>query len=144
MDKFILEAWDKQNHKLKNYFMETPHDEHDSYLALLRKTIEIIFPEDEERGRLDFGLDHGRITQIDNGDYQGTLVFVVPSRAYQPGATEHWYTSVGYGSCSGCDTLKDIVECNYGKLPTKTEAEAYWTLCLHMIQKMKRMEEALG
>lgn len=47
-----------------------------------------------------------RIHQIDDGDYQGTLIFVIGAGGYQP--SRYWYVKVGYGSCSGCDTLQAI------------------------------------
>lgn len=44
------------------------------------------------------------ITELDHGDYQGTLLYVIPSSAYQP--SDYWYVMVSYGSCSCCDTLQ--------------------------------------
>jgi hypothetical protein len=48
--------------------------------------------------------DPARITEIDHGDYQGTLVYVIGGSGYQP--FRYWYVVVGYGSCSGCDELE--------------------------------------
>jgi hypothetical protein len=141
MDKVIIDAWDRYNHKLKDYFKKTRQDEYNSYLALLTKTIEIIFPEYVDENR-DYRLDHTRITEIDYGQYQGTLMFVIANDNYQPNPGDHWYTSVDYGSCSGCDTLQRISTYD-DDLPTEEQIEGYWTVCLHMIQKLKRMEEGL-
>ena len=138
MNKTILNAWDNNNHKLKEYFRGTMQEEYNSYLGLLKKTIEIIFPEEVDEYR-EFRLDPERITEINHGEYQGTLVFVIADDSYQPNADGHWYTSINYGSCSGCDTLEAIR--NYSdELPNEDQVEAYWTLCLHMMQKIKQME----
>lgn len=49
-----------------------------------------------------------RITEIDNGDYCGTLLFTIPFDVYEPSHNEYFMTYVEYGSCSGCDTLQGI------------------------------------
>ncbi len=55
----------------------------------------------------DYGhMDASRIHEIDEGHYQGTLVYVIAGSDYQP--DDFWYVRVYYGSCSGCDTLQAI------------------------------------
>ena len=46
--------------------------------------------------------DPKRIHLIDDGNYQGTLVYVIAESGYQQNT--YWYVRVYYGSCSGCDT----------------------------------------
>jgi hypothetical protein len=36
------------------------------------------------------------------------LLFVIPQKCYEPAEFEYLLTYVGYGSCSGCDTLQRI------------------------------------
>jgi hypothetical protein len=134
VDKLVLEAWDKNNNLLKDYFKATEQNKYNSYLKLLKKTIEIIF-----EGKYNYP-NYEKITEIDYGDWQGTLVFILANKEYQPALKDHWYTAVGYGSCSGCDTLLAIAGYDDDKLPNEKQVEDYWTLCLHMMQKMKRME----
>lgn len=56
---------------------------------------------------------------------------------YQP--HRYWYVLVGYGSCSGCDTLEGIR--NYDNTPpNENQVQEYWTLCLHVAQGLKEME----
>ena len=55
-------------------------------------------------------LDLGKLVSIDNGDYQGTILYVIPFNVYQPTEYQHFMTYVYYGSCSGCDTLQGIME----------------------------------
>ena len=80
--------------------------------------------------------DPKRIHLIDDGDYQGTLVYVIAASGYQPNT--YWYVRVYYGSCSGCDTLEHIHSLNYGK-PTKEQVDQYMTLALHIVQGLKKM-----
>lgn len=50
--------------------------------------------------------DENNITTIDNGDYQGTLLFLIPKLAYQPSHSEYLMSYIDYGSCSACDVLQ--------------------------------------
>lgn len=87
-------------------------------------------------GEAGWGPDPDRIHQIDDGDYQGTLVFVIAAQGYQP--SDYWYVKVGYGSCSVCDTLQAISSYS-SEPPTAEQARDYWTLALHIVQGMKKM-----
>jgi hypothetical protein len=103
----------------------------DNYAELFRVVIEALNPDDS------YGEpDPKRITKIDHGEYQGTLLFVVAENAYKPHA--YWAAKVGYGSCSGCDTLQRIqADCEeYGKPPTEKQLDAYMTLALHVVQNL--------
>ena len=80
--------------------------------------------------------DPERIHEIDDGDYQGTLVYIIGDDSYQP--NQYWYVRIAYGSCSGCDTLESIR--NYdGGPPKESQVDDYMTLCLHIIQQLKAM-----
>lgn len=92
----------------KQYFAKLPglrikftEDHPTDYLEVVRAVVEIM-GEDRNGDQ----MDADRIHQIDDGDYQGTLVYVIGATGYQP--TAYWYVKVGYGSCSGCDTLEAI------------------------------------
>lgn len=85
--------------------------------------------------------DFKKIHEIDDGNYQGTLLFLVPVRGYQP--STYWVFKVNYGSCSGCDTLEAIEsadrydeDCNILPL-SEQQKKDYMTLILHMIQSAK-------
>ena len=105
----------------------------DDYKAIIKTVVE------QAAGAADYDVpDPDRIHQIDDGDYQGTLVFVIGGKGYQP--SDYWYVKVSYGSCSGCDTLEAIK--NYSdEKPTEEEIDQYMTLALHVIQGMKKMGE---
>lgn len=103
-----------------------------SYNELVKLVVQAINPEQE------WDLpDPDRITEIDHGDYQGTLVYVIGATGYQPGM--YWYVQIAYGSCSACDTLQGIQ--GYDDTPpTKEQVSQYMTLALHIVQRMKVME----
>jgi hypothetical protein len=103
-----------------------------SYEAILRVAIKHIR---EELGDV-YGLpDIDRIHKIDDGDYQGILLFVIAEEGYQPDT--YWVTSVRYGSCSVCDTLESIV--GYEDEIDDERASQLWILGLHMLQRMKEI-----
>lgn len=136
MNKDIVSAWDKKQKDVREWIATIKNNEF-SYKSLLENTVKILFGENYDCSGMP---DFERITEIDNGNYQGTLVFVIGGKGYQPSVEDHWYTSVYYGSCSGCDTLQGISEYS-DELPSEDQIQQYWTLCLHMIQKMKRMTD---
>lgn len=82
--------------------------------------------------------DPARIHEIDDGDYQGTLVYVIAATGYQP--SDYWYVRVSYGSCSGCDTLQAISEYS-SEPPTEKQIGEYINLALHIVQGLKKMGE---
>lgn len=106
------------------------------YETLLRVGLEVMV------GDSDYGMPNpNNIHTINDGDYQGTLVFVIGEYGYQP--YTYWVTKVSYGSCSGCDTLEAIYSDGSrweedAKL-TPSQVEDLYTLTLHMIQQLKEV-----
>ena len=85
--------------------------------------------------------DPKRIHKIDDGDYQGTLLFIIAASGYQPDT--YWATKIYYGSCSGCDTLQRIRDDNmdgWDKPPNTQQTDDYMTLALHIVQGMKEID----
>lgn len=103
----------------------------DEYKDIVEAVIRAVSSDDEYATP-----DASRIHTIDDGDYQGTLVFVIASKGYQP--SDYWYVKVGYGSCSGCDTLQAISEYSSDP-PTESQVAQYMTLATHILQGLKRM-----
>ena len=97
------------------------------------KGVVLLLADEDEYGEAP---DPERIHAINDGDYQGTLLFVIAANGYQP--SDYWYVKVGYGSCSVCDTLKGIR--NYEDDPPSAEqVEEYMTLALHIVQGIKKL-----
>lgn len=103
-----------------------------TYETLVRLVVQAINP-----GKQSGFPDSDRIVEIDHGDWQGTVVFVVGEAGYQPNT--YWYVRIDYGSCSACDTLQEIQGYDDNP-PTDEQVKKYMTLALHIVQRMKVME----
>lgn len=136
MVKEFCLAWEKNKGKLEEYFRTTRQSEYDSYELLVRRLFDIVINPSIEYSYCWF--DTGDILVIDDGDYQGTQVFILHRNVYQPSVEDYVYTNTYYGSCSGCDTLQHIHQYEYG-LPDEEQVKDYVELCLHLLQKCNFM-----
>jgi len=131
----VIKQWDENKHKLEEYFRTTRQEEYSGYYKLiLQKIIELVVTKKDEYD----SYDATNITVVDDGDYQGTQLFLIPTDSYQPSIEDYLITHTYYGSCSGCDTLQSI---SFGDddLPTEEQVKEYMTLALHLVQKMKKI-----
>ena len=128
MIEAFTKAWDERKHEIEMTF-QNGHPE--SYEAIVLEVVKILSDTDDWRYP-----DPERITCIDHGDYQGNFLFIIAASGYQP--SDYWFVQVGYGSCSGCDTLADI-SCDgaYSGKPTEQQVKDYMTLALHILQGLK-------
>ena len=129
----FIKAWDSRKHELEAAFQE----KHPDYIDIVKAVVGILDRTNEYRYP-----DVERIHEIDDGNYQGVLVYVIGSNGYQP--DEYWYVKVAYGSCSGCDTLEGIMsdyESNPDGTPSSEQIKDYMTLALHIIQNIKKMDD---
>jgi len=129
IQKFI-DKWHENKNGLEKIISEKQWG---SYEDLVKEIIVNILNVGEEEYDC---YDVERLTTIDDGDYQGTQLFIFPTKTYQPGVGDYIITHNYYGSCSGCDTLLSISEYS-DDVPTKEQVEDYMSLCLHLIEKMK-------
>ena len=135
----IVKQWDKNKHKLENYFKTTEQGEYcGSYEYILKKVIELVL--NDEGGNSWERYDASNLHTIDDGDYQGTLVFLFPRETYQPSIEDYIITYVSYGSCSGCNTLQAISNYEDG-IATDDQVKDYMMLALHLIQNMKKFND---
>lgn len=102
MIKFCLIKWDENNKKLREVIANTPAEtrkkwDYDDLVYLVATTI------------YEFDLSSARsIVCGGEGNYQGTLVFLIPMTD-GPETEREWLMSyIGYGSCTVCDTLQRI------------------------------------
>lgn len=125
MLKIIKEQWDKNRDLLRAALEEGEEFNECNYKDLVKLSFEKIF---NTNIYPNYELNLKRITEIDDGDYQGTLLYVIPFDTYQPDEKEYLVTYVNYGSCSGCDTLQAI---QYGPREKLTEAQVrnFMALC---------------
>jgi len=147
MIKEYVQYWDKNKNLLDGYFKTHDQRDYSDYLDLVKLLFEIVINPDIPTRAFDLS----KITVIDDGDYQGTQIFIIPADTYQPNVSEYVYTNTYYGSCSGCDTLQGIQ--SYG-LPDENQIKDYMILCLQLLQscaymidgeeEIKEMEIYLG
>jgi len=104
------------------------------YEELVKRVVAVVGEGNEYEEDLP---DVDRITVIDHGNYQGTLLFIVGAKGYQP--STYWAIYVSYGSCTGCDTFEAIKGYD-DEAPTEEQVRDYWTLMLHMVQAMCRID----
>lgn len=133
MLKFCVEQWDKNKEKLRKDIENNLKDYNsNSYDYMVKKVVELIF--NDENSNYSETFDHENITEIDDGDYQGTLLYVIPKKTYQPSEHEYLMTYVGYGSCSGCDTLQAIQEWDSDNINKDQFIKDIMELCLDIVQ----------
>lgn len=132
MIEAFTKAWFANLHTMREKFTaKHPED----YKEVVRAVIEVMASASDEYDK----PDPERIHQIDDGDYQGTLVFVIAGSGYQP--SRYWYVKVDYGSCSGCDTLEGIR--NYDReAPRDEQVTEYMQLALHIVQGLREMGDS--
>ena len=132
MDKVLVDKWNERNVQVKNAITALLEDNGwgITYTNILKVTLQVMFEDDYDEG---YGYpNYENIHVIDDGDYQGMLLFIVPEYGYQPSV--YWKFTVFYGSCSYCDTLQSILEDNDDK---DQQIMDLMTLALHMIQSGK-------
>ena len=139
MIKEFVKAWDANKEKLREYISTHEQEDYDSYKKIVTLLFEhVINPYLKEKD--DYSYDIGHLHEIDDGNYQGTLLYLVPVDEYEPSSYQYVATFVEYGSCSGCDTLLGISGYD-GGMPNKEQVEEYMTLCLHILQHFKYLFE---
>lgn len=136
MIKEFINKWDKYNKDLEKYFKENEQKKYSNYKEIVKLLFDIVINRNE---CFDYDkFDTKNILVIDDGNYQGTQIFILHKSSYQPSLKEYVYTNTYYGSCSGCDTLQSISCYDEGK-PNKIQLKEYMELSLHLLQKLKYM-----
>lgn len=132
----LVEQWDKNKHNLESY-LEQNHPK--SYNELVCILVEYVLTEPLRSGQ---SIDPNRIHMIDDGSYQGTEIYLLGLYCYQPTEIDYLWFSNSYGSCSGCDTLMAIRSYEYEDVPPTTkQVSEYMTLALHIVQRIKWLDE---
>jgi len=107
MIKYCLDKWSKNSGKLRTFFEKSDYLGEYSYEDLLMFTIRYVLNDTDNLEDFE-NWDYTKIRKIDDGQYQGHLIFVFPRCVYQPAEYDYMITYIGYGSCSICDTLQGI------------------------------------
>ena len=77
------------------------------YCGLVKMVVEYILNPSDTKENEDI-FNHNQITEIDNGDSQGTMLYTIPRDTDYPSPEDYLITYVYYGSCPGSDTLEAI------------------------------------
>ena len=133
MIKYCLDKWNKNYKRLEAALEKDTKLNCCEYEYLVKQVVDYILNDND--GDSYDKWDSGHITVVDNGDYQGTQLFLIPKNTYQPCEWDYLVTYVGYGSCSGCDTLLAIQDWHNGP-PTPEQLKDYMTLCKDLITNM--------
>ena len=132
----FVQIWDKYKGEIEDQFRE---DHPGSYGDIVEAVITMLHKHSENEYCKP---DPKKIHLIDDGYYQGTLLFVIPEDGYQP--HEYWYVRVWYGSCSGCDTLERIRSEGWydeNEAVKEKQVKEYMMLALNVLQELKKMGE---
>jgi hypothetical protein len=138
-DEVIQEAvrqWNGRKGALREWLAQE-HPE--SYEGVVRALVRLVLTEPLQPDQYGSTLQESRVHRIDDGDYQGTEIYLIAGDSYQPGAESYVWFDNHYGSCSGCDTLEGIRGYQGGP-PSEEQVGGYMDLALHMIQRMKWLE----
>ena len=140
MIREFIERWEKNKHKLEEYFRTTKQEEYDAYSKIAVKLFELVINDSRGGGTVKLNFNTEEMTIIDYGDYQGTELYILFNGTYQPNVSDYVVTHNYYGSCSGCDALLSISNYDNG-LPNDDQVKEYMTLALHLVQKCKWLSE---
>lgn len=130
---YCRDKWNKNKKRLQEALKDDRNLEYCEYIYLVQAVVKYILNDETD----DIVWDDKKITVVDNGDYQGTQLFIIPAKAYQPSEYEYLMTFVNYGSCSVCDTLLQIqMYQGSEKQPTKEALKNYMLLCKELVCNM--------
>lgn len=125
----LVDRYMANKHELEKQFSAKHVDD---YKEIVKAVVTILHDDQENDSP-----DPERIHEIDDGDYEGTLLYIIGASGYQP--SKYWAVKVYYGSCSGCDTLQAIHD--YSSMqPNDEQVKDYMTLALHIVQGIKEID----
>lgn len=132
MTHIMKMRWGMYKDDLREVLAESTGLNNCDYEDLVKLTFETIYNKLEgEYSSKRLNLDE--ITVINNGDYQGTLIFVIPFDTYQPDEYEYVMTYIGYGSCSGCDALQAARDWGSIEKLTENQIALFMSICKDLV-----------
>lgn len=133
MLSILLHKWNENKDVLTKNIKAVEKIGDIEYIDLVKLTFSSIYNNGGEIKEYSYKqLNCEDITEIDNGHYQGTLLYLIPFDTYQPDESEYLMTYIGYGSCSVCDTLRSIVSCS-DERATDTQVKDLIAVCKDII-----------
>ena len=136
----FVKAWNHNKTMLEEYFKTTEMGVYSDYNTLVKLLFEKVINPYRKTLKYKEPYDLSRLHVIDDGDYQGTIIYLIPESWFQPNSFDYVWTCVEYGSCSTCDTIKGICEGDEDELPNEQQLKNFMTLCLHLLQHCKKLD----
>ena len=130
MLKYCLDKWNQNKGLLEEKLAEDTSLNGCDYTYLVKLVVDFVL-----NPGADMKWDSDKITVVDDGDYQGTLLFLIPEKTYQPAEYEYLMTYVGYGSCPVCDTLQSIQPWSNDS-PNEEVVKDFMLLCKDILTNM--------
>ena len=127
----FVDAFMKNKEKCRNLLKEKHPDNYQDIVRIVLETI------NEKEDTLYGKPNSFRIHEIDDSEYQGVLLFIIPENTPQP--VNYWAVKVLYGSCSASDALQNIKDSCSAKTPTEEQLDDYMSLALHIVQGLKKL-----
>lgn len=132
MIKYCLAKWDANKEFLRGCVSSIENLHEYEYTDLVKLVVDYVFNVDCFGSNNDWNAEG--ITTIDDGSYQGTLLFLIPKNTSQPDEYEYLMTFASYGSCSGCDTLQSIQrEVEPDQMPSEEVIDEIMMLCKDIV-----------
>ena len=125
MIKYAVRQWNNNEKLLENALRKMQNAEKlpTDYEVLLKLVIQKVLNVDSNYTWSD------NITVVDDGDYQGSLLFAIHLDAYQPSTEDYLLTFTYYGSCGSCDTLMGA----YGNANKESQIQDYMAICKDLV-----------
>lgn len=137
MIKDFVNLWYKNKNCLKKVIEDKVENKYIfGYRDLLAMILKYVI--NDKDYEYDFSTENIKV--IDDGDYEGTLIYVFHKKIYCPNEYDYYFTCTYYGSCSFCDTMmaiNDIISSDKGK--KDIAVRDLMTEALHLIQNMRKL-----
>lgn len=136
MLKYCLRKWDKNKEKLETAIRNDSTINRCDYEYLVRLIVDYILNDEENVMDIE-RWDNSRIICIDQGSWEGTQLYFIPTLYEAPGEDDYLLTYASYGSCEMCDMLerirRDAAWEGLSKPPTEQQVKDYMELCRHLV-----------
>lgn len=140
---YCKRKWAENEGLLREAIAKSENHREWQYIDIVKMVVNYILNPGYQPIEFNYLWDADVIADIDDGCYQGSEIFLIHRKAYQPDPQDYLITYVWYGSCSGCDTLQsiqyvDIFDRDMPKTPNDEQVNDYMTLCRDIVTRMKQ------
>lgn len=133
MIKEFIDQWWKYKDNMERYFKSISEIREIDYEDIVKALVDSVLNAGKDVKYQKLSMD---IHVIDDGDYQGTQIFVVHNDIYQPDVDDYFFTHNYYGSCSGSDILQSITEYQ-SKPATDEQVKELMKLAFDLLRNFK-------